>query len=59
MPRTPVVPKDLVSLVVTALNGATCNGGTLSAKANGSEILVVVHNDAPGTFPTQYAIYVH
>ena len=52
MPRTPVQPTDLVPLVVAALNNTTVNGGTLKAVANGHEILLYPHNDAPGTYAT-------
>lgn len=59
MAHTPTAPKDLVSLIVAALNGATVNGGILKATANGNEVQVTCHNDAPGTYPAQYAVYVH
>lgn len=58
MTHTPVHPKDIVSAIVTALNGTTVNGGTVAAKAQNDSVIVTVHTDAYPTYPRQYEVRV-
>jgi hypothetical protein len=46
--RTPVRNEDIVAQIVTLLNTASLNGGTIHAVAQGHSILVSYHVDAPG-----------
>lgn len=46
MSRTPVQHKDIVPLIVAALNGISVNSGTLEAKADGSSIHLRTHIDS-------------
>lgn len=58
MTHTPVKPKDIVALIVTALNGTTINGGTATAVAQNDSVIVNVHTDAYPTYPRQYEVRV-
>lgn len=60
MTRTPVTPKDITTAIVTSINGATVNGGTLSAKVDGSTIRIIVHSDATvPTYPGSFELVIH
>lgn len=59
MTRTPVQPADLIPAIVTALNGTTVNGGTISAKANGQSVAITVHSDAVNTYAKTFDLFLH
>lgn len=50
MTRTPVKTADVTAAIVTAINGATVNGGTMSAVAQPGNHAITIksHTDAPG-----------
>lgn len=60
MPRAKVQISDITAAIATALNGSTIKSGTLKAVADGCEVKVLAHSDAPNaSYNDTFCIRVH